>query len=150
MTSPVSDFSDRSLIYEIEGTVQVFKAFSPSREKYLCLKVQPMKSDKDFNAVLQEALVQSSLDHPNICQIYECFLQTKPDGEKEVTVVMELMETDLLTVIQDRRKRKNPWSEAELMDMFRTLIQTFRYIQLKVRHICRAFVIETSSPTTSS
>lgn len=131
MSLSLDSFTNQRIIYSNEGRVEVSKAYSTFHNRQVCIKVLPVSSLDDVNSVLKEALVQSSLSHPNVCQIYDCFMTGTMKNMKAV-VVMEEMEKDLLTEIQERRAAKTPWTEEELWGMFKVLMETFAYLRTKV------------------
>lgn len=131
MSLSLDSFTNQRIIYSSEGKVEVSKAFSTFHGRQVCMKVLPLSSLSDINSVLQEVLVQSSLSHPNVCQIYDCFVAGTM-GSMKAVVVMEEMERDLLTEIQERRAAKAPWAEEELWKMFKVLMETFAYLRTKV------------------
>ena len=130
MALSLESFTNQRVIYRHEDKVEVFKAFSTYHGRQVCVKVLPISSPDDINSVLQETLVQSALSHPNVCQIYDCFVTGSMAGLKAV-VVMEEMEKDLLTEIQERRAAKSFWKEEQLWRMFKVLVETFAFLRSK-------------------
>lgn len=74
----------------------------------------------------QEFRIQQSLNHPNICKAYGCYVGE--DGHS-LTLVLEALEFDLAREITNRRTNSYPWQEADLWTYFLQLVTTFAYAQ---------------------
>lgn len=78
-------------------------------KSYLCEHLEAA------NAPLGEGLVQSRLEHPNICRLIDVRLS----GPCRVHLIMEKLERDLLQDIRMRKKQSRPCAEAELIAFLR-------------------------------
>ena len=134
MALSLDSFHSQRTIYSIEGSVEVCKAYSTYHGRPVCIKIIPIARVKDMNAVLQEVILQSTVQHPNICKVFDCFVSGELTNLRAV-IVLEEMEKDLLTVIQERRAEQCFWSEEELWSMFQVLVQTFAFLRtLDISH----------------
>lgn len=85
----------------------------------------------DANTALHEVFSQIQLDHDGICKIYDCFLEETDTGELKSVIVLERMETDLYKEMLRRGERREYWSEVELMEMMRRMLEALRYAESK-------------------
>lgn len=110
------------------GRVQVFRCWDESKNKVVCLKEQACETISEFNTLLKEGMNQTSLYHPGICKLYECFL--KQDGSQlKYAIVMEWMDRDLQREIDERAKTDNYWSENDLLEAMYILVDALAYAQ---------------------
>lgn len=86
--------------------------FNASRE--VIIKEITFDTINEANRAVHEATFQQKLEHPNVCKLYDCFLEENKE-EMKVVLVIERLETDLMTEIQRRKREENPWNEAELV-----------------------------------
>jgi len=108
--------------------VQVFRCWDEGKKKPVCLKEQTCETIQEFNRMLKEGINQTSLLHPGICKLYECFL--KQDGATlKYAIVMEWMEKDLQQEIGERRKSHSVWTESDLLEIMYILIDALAYAQ---------------------
>ena len=110
------------------GRVQVFRCWDESKNKVVCLKEQSCETIREFNTLLKEGLNQTSLYHPGICKLYECFL--KQDGSQlKYAIVMEWMDRDMQREIEERSKSDNYWAENDLLEAMYILVDALAYAQ---------------------
>jgi serine/threonine protein kinase len=110
------------------GRVQIFRCWDESKNKVVCLKEQACETIREFNTLLKEGLNQTSLYHPGICKLYECFL--KQDGSQlKYAIVMEWMDRDLQREIDERAKSDNFWGENDLLEAMYILVDALAYAQ---------------------
>jgi serine/threonine protein kinase len=77
------------------GMGEVWRAWDPSLEREVALKVLPATMTADDTArarLLREARMASKLNHPNVCTIYEV-----GDAEGQAYIAMELVSGDPLS-----------------------------------------------------
>src|SRR5579863_609760 len=97
------------------GMATVFKAYQPTLDRYVAIKVLPAYHARDpifVKRFVQEARAVAKLVHPNILQIHDFGEQEQGPGQGNITyIVMEYVEGGTL---KDRLKR--PLSVAEAVD----------------------------------
>lgn len=79
------------------------------------------------NQALHEAMVQKRLEHPNVCKLYDCYLQR--DDRIKVVLVMERLQSDLKTAIVGRKREGKLWEEGELVLFCREMVAALAYAQ---------------------
>ena len=85
------------------GSGVVYKALDTRLKRYVAIKIlnpHPDYREKDISRFLLEAQAASSLNHPNICTIFDI-------GKQDTTnyIVMELVEGKTLRMILEERKK---------------------------------------------
>jgi len=90
-------FGDYEIIERLGagGMGEVWKAWDPSLEREVALKVLPAETTADETArtrLLREARMASKLNHPNVCTIYEV-----GEAEGQAYIAMELVEGEALS-----------------------------------------------------
>jgi eukaryotic-like serine/threonine-protein kinase len=97
------------------GMATVFKAYQPTLDRYVAIKVLPAYHARDpifVKRFVQEARAVAKLVHPNILQIHDFGEQEQGPGQGNITyIVMEYVEGGTL---KDRLKR--PLSVSEAVD----------------------------------
>lgn len=100
----------------------------------VAVKEQVFDSVEASNQALNEALLQKALSHPNICHLYNVFLSSR-GHQVVVTCVMEWMgQGNLMTYIDQRCTRGEPFTEREILTTLFTLTDAFAAAQEK--NIC--------------
>ena len=79
---------------------------------------------------MEEGLTHIKLEHPNICKIYDCFLE-EDQHNYQVIFVIEFQPTDLYKEIESRRQSRRRWTESELLEMMEKLVGVFAFLQGK-------------------
>ena len=117
-------------IYENPMTkVYVYHGRCVATGESVIIKEQLYNSIDQANNSLQEALLQSRLDHPHIAQLYTATV-TQRDGLFVFTLVMEYVSNgDLYHEIERRKKGSQYWGEEELLRHLYALVQAFNYAQ---------------------
>jgi len=110
-----------------DDTVQVFRCWDQYHKKVVCLKEQRCESISDFNSLLKEGVNQTSLVHPCICRLYECFL--KQDQHLKCALVTDWLDKSLSLEISERAEKGNPWSEADYMELLYCVTDALAYAQ---------------------
>ena len=124
-----SPLNSLDLIYaDQSGKVQIFRCWDEAKKKVVCLKEQVCETIQEFNAMLKEGINQTSLLHPGICKLYECFLKQEA-GILKCAIVMEWMERDLQQEIEARRKTNSQWSEIDFLEIMYILVDALAYAQ---------------------
>ena len=95
------------------------------------LKERIHSSITEANSALHEALHQIKLDHPVICKIYDCTLDTTDTGEIRSVIVMERMNRDLYEEITQRAEKLEYWTEEQLLRMLESLVEGLIFAQSK-------------------
>ena len=117
-----------ALVYSSpDDTVQVYRCWDQYHKKVVRLKEQRCESITDFNALLKEGINQTSLLHPCICRLYECFL--KQDQHLKCALVTDWLDKSLAMEITQRAERNNPWSESNFMELLYCVTDALAYAQ---------------------
>jgi len=95
--APGAGFGDYEIIERLGagGMGEVWRAWDPSLEREVALKVLPSQMTADDTArarLLREARMASKLNHPNVCTIYEV-----GEAEGQVYIAMEMVEGEALS-----------------------------------------------------
>ncbi len=112
------------------GMAEVFKAYQPSLDRYVAIKVlHPQFADDDgfVERFEQEAALVARLRHPNIVQVYDFDVE----GDRYF-MVMELIEGPTLTAELEERTRflatyRAAFSPAETVSLFSALASAVDY-----------------------
>jgi serine/threonine protein kinase len=113
-----------------EGTTEVFEGTVDSVPGKVAVKVMYCLSEAEIKRKQEEATLQSSLSHPNICRCLESFVDNSYRGAFKFVIIMEYSERgDLEQEIDLRKLRSAYWPEAELMRHFTQLIDAFAALQ---------------------
>ena len=121
---------DSEIYHNSAKSVQIHSGYDYLRGRKVVIKTLRCANLAEVNATFEEGLTHIKLEHPNICRIYDCFLE-EDSGEYKVIFVIEFQETDLYKEIESRRKAERYWTEKELMEMIKTLIRVFAFLQSK-------------------
>ena len=119
----ISQVTKTSLIYSTPY-VQVYKGLYLAYP--VIIKEVKLPSKDAISNAYMEFQIQKTLEHPNICRVYECFLES--EGFKLVMII-EALEFDLMKEIVNRRDNEFPWTEEELWGYFWQLIDALAYAQ---------------------
>jgi len=119
----------QSLLYESPSSqVRVLKGLYSLSSLPVAIKEQRFATLSEANPLLKEALALSTLQHPCIIQLFDCYLES--EGEEMVlTIVTELLEGDLKGAMDLRRQESRPWSEGELWAVMKKLISALSFAQ---------------------
>ena len=74
------------------GMGEVYKALDTKLDRFIALKFLPAQfsnAEEEKKRFIKEAKTASSLNHPNICTIYDIQEFENPKGEKQAFIVME-------------------------------------------------------------
>jgi len=119
---------DHQIYFNHSTSVQIFSGTISKGRVKVAIKEYSHSSMTAANATISEALAQARLQHPNICRIYECFLEKK--GEDYVCVlVVELLSVDIHAEIERRKTGNQKWSEGEIVEFLRQLASALAYMQ---------------------
>ena len=92
------------------GMGEVWRAWDPSLEREVALKVLPTETTADESArarLLREARMASKLNHPNVCTVYEV-----GEAEGRAYIAMELVAGEALDRVASRAGAPGPPNEA--------------------------------------
>jgi serine/threonine protein kinase len=117
------------IIYSNPSTsVQIFSGSISKGRIKVAIKEYSHTTMAAANVTISEALSQARLQHPNVCRIYECYLDRK--GEEYVCVlVVELLSVDIYAEIERRKVRDEKWCEREIVEFLRQMTSALAYMQ---------------------
>ena len=119
------------IIYKRGDTVELYAGRLISENKDVCIKVLYCETLNDANEIMQESFnMMRFKDQPNIVKIYNSQISQTEDGRYFVRAIMEYYpEGDLQSLIKSHRN--NPWTESELIDYLKQLVDAFAYLEEK-------------------
>lgn len=88
---------DTGILLGQGGMGEVYKAWDPTLERAVALKILHSYSADSARRLLREARAQASLDHPNICRVYE--VGEDPD---QLYIAMQYIEGETLDQVAPR------------------------------------------------
>lgn len=103
----------------------------------VCVKTFTSPKYSMVREALNEAqtLLEASLQHPSICQMYDCYTEVQPDRAYSFGIVMEYFERgDLEDHIQSRKYHCERWTESCLLSLYEQLVSALEVLQ--TRKIC--------------
>ena len=97
----------------------------------VCLKTFTSEKFSAVQEALEEAklLLMASSQHPNICQMYDCFVEYLNESFCFVIVMEHFGNGDLEDEIKRRKRRKVWWTEKELFEIFTSLVDALSVLQ---------------------
>lgn len=110
-----------------DGNVQLFRCWDEFHKKTVKLKELRCESVDDFNAVLKESTKQSSLVHPCICRLYECYL--KQDQCLKCVLVTDWHDKSLTQEITHRAQKNLFWTESAYLELLYHVTDALAYAQ---------------------
>ena len=118
-----------------EKGVSVYQAVRIPGNNLVAIKEITGKSIVTINAAVQEALNQAKLYMmEGVVKVYECRVEER-EGGVGVSIVQELMDTDLDKEIRRRKAGDERWSEGELLSMLKDLLHVLSTAQsLDISH----------------
>lgn len=96
-----------------------------------CLKTFTSQKFSLIQDALHEAklLLKASMHHPNICKMFDCFVEQR-ESQFSFSIVMEYFNHgDLEDEIKLRKQANTPWAEAELLQVYSELIEALTVLQ---------------------
>ena len=118
------------MIYSNPSTgVQIFIGTISNGSVKVVIKEYAHPSMTDANLNIGEALAQARLQHPNICKLYECYLDRNQGGDYLCVLILELLEIDLHSEINHRKHIDSPYSDAEIIEFLRQMTSALTYMQ---------------------
>lgn len=129
------DVEYQSLIYKRGDSVEIYKGIYKSNNSPICIKVLFCDSIEAANEILQESFnMMRFKDIPNIVKIYKADL-SQANNRYFVRVIMEYYEEGDLKRLIRSRFPNNYWSENELLEYLKMLVETFALLETrKVAH----------------
>ena len=121
--------ADKELI-DRKNNLRVYKARFVPMDEWICIKEYTFQELHEANAYVNEALHQQSIQHPNVCQIKQFFLEQSADDWKAV-IVIEWLPSTLHNDLKKRKKQHRPWTDSELMGLLTGLIDALASAQEK-------------------
>ena len=112
-----------------DAGVRVLRGSIEPQHLPIALKELTFSGVRSCNQAIQEAMNHASLAHPNIVQIYDCFLEQAPGGLFTANIVTELMDRDLNQEIESRRGVGTFWTEPELFVCMQALISALSFAE---------------------
>lgn len=121
-----------SLLYENPTSrVRILSGFYSPSSLPVAIKEQSFTTFEEANILLREALALSTLQHPCIIKLLDCYLETDSEGVAVITIVTELMQGDLKGEIDKRKLENRYWTEGELWEIMKKLISALSFAQGK-------------------
>lgn len=114
-----------------EAGVRVLSGYLEPEHLPVAIKEQTFASMRAANLAVREAMALSSLSHPAIVRVYDCFLDQNEAGACIVSLVTELMDRDLGQEIDIRRAENRKYSQNDVFETARTLISALSYAESK-------------------
>ena len=102
----------------------VYKAWQPTMERYVALKVLTRYDPQTLQRFQAEAQLTANLNHPYIRQVFEA--DRTPEGY--IYVAMQYADTSLKALLQHRRREKRPFSPREVAHLLRPIAKVLDYI----------------------
>ena len=113
-----------------EGSTEIYEGRVEGYREKVALKVQYCKDKKEVSERQEEAALQRSIRHPNICRCLTSFLDPTYSGGYKHVIVMEYGEMgDLQQEIERRRNIRKKMPEGELMDTMFAVSDALAYLQ---------------------
>lgn len=110
--------------------VQVYSATLPDGTT-VAVKEQVHPTFSAANQALSEGLLQTQLSHPYICHCHRIWLENGSAEGVKTVLVMELMQKDLMTAIQERVERGEYWEERVLLWYLQCIASALGYAKSK-------------------
>lgn len=121
-----------STLYEnAEAGVRVLSGFLNPEHFPIAIKEQTFSSFRSANLAVREALALSSLSHPDIVRVYDCYLDQNEAGACVVCLVTELMDKDMGQEIETRRLEGRKFTPEEILNALRKLVGALSYAESK-------------------
>ena len=119
---------DRCPLPSSKSDTFLYKARFQPLDQEVLVKERLFESFEKANEAVREALFQLRMQHPAVVEIKTQSLEQEDDQWKAV-IVMELLATDLEEELKRRRRKKQSWSERELLDMLKSLVSALSLAQ---------------------
>ena len=98
--------------------VEVYKVFDTRTNVYAVLKIISTHRPEEVKAISDEAYGQASLQHSNICRVYDYF-QEQSEGLMNCCIVLEFLDSDLLKDLTNRKNQGFAYTEVDLWTILR-------------------------------
>ena len=125
----MQDYQLKESIYtNCSSGVTVYRAVNINSQAKVAIKLKKTLDYRRVSEMEIEARVQSSLDHPNFCKLFDYFVYR--DNEYHVlAMVMELLSSDLNREVNIRRGKKMYWTEEELVTYLFQIVDALEFLQ---------------------
>ncbi|CAG9335451.1 unnamed protein product [Blepharisma stoltei] len=110
-----------------DGTTDVYDGYFG--EKGVCIKMQYFKDFKCLNRKQEEATLQRSIRHTNICRCIKSWVDETYENGYKFVIILEYGLRDLEEEIRGRAVSNDPWDEAELWRHFSSIIDALTVMQ---------------------
>ncbi|CAG9323268.1 unnamed protein product [Blepharisma stoltei] len=131
--APISTSSlvfTRNIYRSPEGSTEVFEGRVVHRPDKVAIKVMYCRNEGELRKKQQEAKLQKSMVHPNICSCLGYFIDENYGPGFKFLIVMEFSEKgDLEQDIEYRKIRNDYWPENQLLTHWTEIIDAFAYLQ---------------------
>ena len=126
----------RKLYSTPEGSTEIYEGHVEELPQKVALKVQYCKSTLEVNEKQEEAALQRSIRHPNICRCLQSFLDPSYTAGFKHVIVMEFGEMgDMEREMERRKEERRRFSEGELMDVMFGITDALRHLEgLNIAH----------------
>ena len=92
------------------------------------VKVLLLPEDCDYSVLERECKTMTSLNHPNLLKLYDCFW-VQDQSRAFLVLIVEWCNKDLAKDLTQRRKSQYMWQEDQLFRLFTDLISALVYMQ---------------------
>lgn len=129
MNITVKDVKTGPLIYQSpDGANSIFKAKVRDNPKEFIVKMIKIKDDAHENQVLNELTAQKCLKHRNLVKLLMFFKMNNPS---QMMLLMKFYNAGDVNREIISRQPNNHFTEDALMNVFKSLIEAFAYLQSK-------------------
>ncbi|CAG9332723.1 unnamed protein product [Blepharisma stoltei] len=123
------DFTILKTLYKTDH-VEVFKAAITKTNKLIAVKKLLVSSLDELNNIYKEAIAMAKLKHPNIVNLRSCIIGGKGLDPEYILFIMDYYPCgDLSREIHKRIPNNTFWSEFELLELMKSLINAYKFLQ---------------------
>lgn len=117
-----------SLLYlRSDKTTEVYEGLYKSSP--VIIKLQYFTTKSDLNRKQEEAALQRSTKHPNICKCIKSYIDESYTEGFKFVMIMEKAEKDLDDEIMSRVESQNFWTEDEIFHFLNALVDALEFMQ---------------------
>lgn len=125
------NLSTAKIIYQNANKVTVFLT-TLGDKGYFVVKKLMISSLDEGNSILKETFAMVHLNHPSIARLHSSMMGGNNNAFEYILFVMDYYEDgDLQKEIEGRSQQNRPWTEDELIEIFKSLLSGFAYMQMK-------------------
>jgi len=128
--SPASLVYNKNVYRSPEGSTEVYEGQIKNMPQKVAIKIMYCRSEAELKKKQEEAKLQTTMKHPNICSCLGSFIDQTFQGGFKFLIVMEFSDVgDVEQEIESRKLRNDPWEEKELLNHMGEIIDAFAYLQ---------------------